>query len=159
MEKFKAIRRKFEYQGRTIYEWDQTLEEVNIYIEVPEGVSSKMIACQITSNKLILGIRGNPPFIDEEFFSTIKQKDSFWTLEDGVINITLQKMDKGETWFAALKGHGNQISGDSHLNEEVKKSMMLERFQEENPGFDFSSAEFNGQAPDPRTFMKDLRKF
>ena len=30
---------------------------------------------------------------------------------------------------------------------------MLERFQEENPGFDFSNAQFNGQAPNPRDFM------
>ena len=30
---------------------------------------------------------------------------------------------------------------------------MLERFQEENPGFDFSGASFNGQVPDPKNFM------
>ena len=30
---------------------------------------------------------------------------------------------------------------------------MLERFQEEHPGFDFSNAEFNGSIPNPRTFM------
>jgi hypothetical protein len=30
---------------------------------------------------------------------------------------------------------------------------MLERFQEENPGFDFSQAQFSGNAPDPKTFM------
>jgi hypothetical protein len=41
--------------------------------------------------------------------------------------------------------------------EEIRKKMMLERFQEENPGFDFSSAEFNGGAPDPRTFMGGVK--
>jgi hypothetical protein len=30
---------------------------------------------------------------------------------------------------------------------------MLERFQEENPGFDFRDATFNGEVPNPRTFM------
>jgi hypothetical protein len=31
---------------------------------------------------------------------------------------------------------------------------MLERFQAENPGFDFSDASFNGQTvPDASTFM------
>ncbi|GAM19102.1 hypothetical protein SAMD00019534_022770 [Acytostelium subglobosum LB1] len=118
-----------------------------------------MIACQIQPNKLSLGLRGNPPFIDEEFYSTIKQKDSFWTMEDGEIHITLQKMNKAETWMAALKGHQSQQPNDAIVTEEVKKKMMLERFQEENPGFDFSSAEFNGQSPDPRTFMKDNRQF
>ena len=37
--------------------------------------------------------------------------------------------------------------------ESLKKKLMLERFQEENPGFDFSGADFNGQVPQARTFM------
>jgi hypothetical protein len=37
--------------------------------------------------------------------------------------------------------------------QEAQKKVMLERFGEEHPGFDFSGAEFNGMAPDPRTFM------
>jgi hypothetical protein len=36
---------------------------------------------------------------------------------------------------------------------QVQKRILLERFQEENPGFDFSGAEVNGTVPDPRTFM------
>ena len=34
---------------------------------------------------------------------------------------------------------------------------MIERFQEEHPGFDFRSAEFNGQVPDPRAFMGGVK--
>ncbi|KAN0028022.1 hypothetical protein ACTFIV_009849 [Dictyostelium citrinum] len=148
-EKFKYNRRKFEYQGRTIYEWDQSIEEINIYIQPPPGLTSKMVACEITPTQLILGIKGNPPFINEPFFSTIKQKDSFWTFEDGIIHVTLQKMNKAETWMAALKGHLNQ--NENLLNEEDKKKIMLERFQEEHAGFDFSGAEFSGNnVPDPR---------
>jgi len=33
---------------------------------------------------------------------------------------------------------------------EVQKKILLERFQEENPGFDFSGADINGMVPDPR---------
>ena len=43
------------------------------------------------------------------------------------------------------------FKGHESLNpleeEELKKKMMIERFQEEHPGFDFSGAEFNGQVP------------
>ncbi|KYQ88860.1 hypothetical protein DLAC_10664 [Tieghemostelium lacteum] len=155
-EKFKHNRRKFEYQGRTVYEWEQSIDEVNIFISPPEGITAKMIACDLSTNKLILGIKGNPPFINEEFYSNIKVADSFWTFEDDVIHITVTKMNKAETWFAALKGHMNQI--DTVINEEDKKKIMLERFQEEHPGFDFSSAEFSGQSPDPRTFLGGLKK-
>jgi hypothetical protein len=41
--------------------------------------------------------------------------------------------------------------------QEVQKKVMLERFQEEHPGFDFSGAEFNGMAPDPREFMGGVK--
>lgn len=46
---------------------------------------------------------------------------------------------------------------DPMAQEATKRQMMLERFQEENPGFDFSGAEFNGSAPDPRTFMGGVK--
>ena len=59
-------------------------------------------------------------------------------------------MKKAETWPSALLGHGEL---DAFTKGEVQKKIMLERFQEEHPGFDFSGAEFNGGAPDPRKFM------
>ena len=53
-----------------------------------------------------------------------------WLVDNGVMEINLQKMLQGETWPCALKGHGtlNPIR-----EEKVKKEMMLERFQRENP--------------------------
>jgi hypothetical protein len=33
------------------------------------------------------------------------------------------------------------------------QKILLERFQREHPGFDFSSASFNGMAPNPSQFM------
>ncbi len=55
---------KFEYQGRTVYEWEQSLDDVNIYIAAPPGVRSHDITCTITHCRVTLGIKGNPPFID-----------------------------------------------------------------------------------------------
>jgi splicing factor 3A subunit 3 len=34
--------------------------------------------------------------------------------------------------------------------------LLLQRFQEENPHFDFSNAEINGNVPDARTFINGL---
>jgi len=138
------------FAGLTIYEWEQTLEGVDIFIAPPEGVRAKMIDCKIAPNRLTVGLKGNPPFINEEFPEVVKVSESIWTLDDGVIHIALQKMSKGTTWNSALKGHQ---SLDLLSQEGVKKQLMLERFQEEHPGFDFSGAEFSGQAPDPKSFM------
>lgn len=60
------------------------------------------------------------------------------------------KGSKAITWPSLLKGHG-QI--DPATREEVQKSLMLERWQDEHPGFDFSGATFNGAVPDPKKFM------
>ena len=98
MDKIETKRLKYQHQGRTIYEWEQTLEEVHVYIEVPEGVRSKMLDVRITASQLRIGLRGNPPFLDEPFQETVNSADSFWTLEDGVLHLSLTKGSKGVTW-------------------------------------------------------------
>ncbi len=40
------------------------MEEVNLYIEPPPGVTAGLVDCKITPNHLRLGIKGNPPFLD-----------------------------------------------------------------------------------------------
>lgn len=55
----------------------------------------------------------------------------------------------GEPWAAAMKGH----ELDPVTAQSDQQRLLLERFQAEHPGFDFSGATFNGQAPNPRTFM------
>lgn len=146
-----AGRRRFEFEGRLVYEWQQTLDEVLIFIRPPPGVTACMIRCDITPAGLTVALDGAPaPFMDEAFPHTVKKDDSFWTMVDGEIEINLQKAAKGATWPAALARHGAM---DTFTRGAVQQKMMLERFQQENPGFDFSGATFNGAAPDPRTFM------
>lgn len=72
---------------------------------------------------------------------------------DGAIQLTLTKARPGETWPGAFVGHA---SLDPAAEESTKKAMLLERFQMEHPGFDFSGAEVTGAVPDPRTFMRGL---
>lgn len=47
-----------------MFEWDQTLDEVNIYINLPPDVHSKQFYCNIQSKHLQLGIKGNPPYLN-----------------------------------------------------------------------------------------------
>lgn len=147
-------RYEFRHNGQLIYEWEQTLDDVNIYIRPPAGVTTDMIDCAITPSRIRLGLTGNPPFLDEQTFGPVIEQESYWTFVDGEIAILLQKMRKGETWEAALVGRGMV---DPFTRQEIQKSLMLERFQEENPGFDFRDAEFNGAVPDPRNFMDGIK--
>ena len=136
--------------------------EVNMYIEAPPGVQASEILCNICTDWLQIGLRGSDSFfIDEKIFSKVKICDSSWYLDDGgVINIVLAKVYRGEAWESPLLGRkggdggaaGSQVV-DPATKVEMQKELMLERFQEENPGFDFRGAQFNGSVPDPRSFM------
>ena len=44
MEKIEYKRLPYMYQGRKIYEWEQSLEEVHCYIEPPPGVTASAAA-------------------------------------------------------------------------------------------------------------------
>ena len=124
-----------------------------MFIEVPPGVRAKHLDVKFTSTQLTIGIKGNPPFIDEPFGYPVNASDSTWTLEGGILQLELTKGSKGLTWECLLKGH---TPVDPFTQSEVQKSLMLERFQAENPGFDFSGATFNGSVPDPKTFMNGM---
>jgi len=149
----------FEVDGREIYEWEQSLEEVNIYIKAPPGVRASQIICDMRHNRLRIGLRGSDRyFIDEETFGGVMTEESSWYLDDGgILNIVLVKSHRGETWDGALKGRDRMGAVDPFTRQQMQKDLMLQRFQEENPGFDFRGAEFNGEAPDPRTFMGGVK--
>ena len=69
----------------------------------------------------------------------------------------LRKVFRGETWQSVLLGSESNSSTantvDIMTKQQIQKDMILERFQEKNPGFDFCGTKFNGASPDPRSFM------
>jgi hypothetical protein len=145
-----AARQQFLHEGREIYAWEQSLEEVLVFITAPPGVLASHIACSISSSRLVLGLKGAPPFLSEELAALCLAAESFWNIEGSQITLTLTKARKGETWPSLCKGHGRL---DALSEQDVHKRMLLERFQQEHPQFDFSQASMSGSAPDPRSFM------
>lgn len=129
-KKGKEGRLKYEYEGRTIYEWEQNLNEVIIYIIPPPGITKKLFDIEISHRHLKIGIKNTPPYIDEDTWGPVKTSESMWMMDDGELIINLQKMNKAETWESALLGRNGQVV-DPVTKEEIRKKMMLERFQEE----------------------------
>jgi hypothetical protein len=148
-----SARHVYAHDGRKIYEWDQTVSEVNVYVEVPAGVKSKAVFCDISINHLKFGLQGNPAFLDMDLGGSVKVSESYWTLEDSVLHITLTKMQQGDPWPSAILGH----SLDPMTQQADQERLLLERFQIEHPGFDFSTAKFSGSAPNPNTFMGGMK--
>lgn len=149
------LRFSFQYNGMSVYEFEQSLVEVILYIPAPP----QAVACNITANHIQLGLKGGSQyFLDEDTFSTVAPCDSTWCYEENdegkkLIVIYLQKAAKGLVWECALRSKHGKASIDAMSLQNVQKQMMIERWQEENPGMDFRDAVFNGSVPDPRTFM------
>lgn len=80
MEAFKPERQVFKHGNQEIYQWEQTLEDVSIFVTPPEGTRAKHVTCEISLNHLTLGLKGNPPFLDHDFSHPIKPKESTWTI-------------------------------------------------------------------------------
>ena len=143
-------RKRFEHDGRVIYEWEQNIEQLDMWIVPPPGVTAKMIDCVISNTHFRIGIKGNPPFIDQDLHAAVIVSESLWMMEDGVLHINFQKQVLGDTWPSLLKGHGGLSAAEQ---EQETQKIMLERFGREHPGFDFSQATFSGQTPDPKSFL------
>ncbi|OIT31358.1 PREDICTED: protein BOBBER 1-like [Nicotiana attenuata] len=87
------------------YSWNQSLQEVNVNIPVPDGTKSRFIVCDISKNRLKVGLKGQPPIIDGELYRPVKVDDCFWSLEDQKsISVLLTKKDQMEWWKCCVKG-------------------------------------------------------
>ncbi|KAL0368831.1 UNVERIFIED_CONTAM: hypothetical protein Scaly_1102000 [Sesamum calycinum] len=111
-------RHSFMHNGQKVFEWDQTLEEVNMYITLPPNVPKKLFCCKIDSKHVEVGIKGNPPYLNHDLMHPVKTDSSFWTLEE----------DKGKTWSSPIMGQGQL---DPYTSDLEQKRLMLQRFQEE----------------------------
>merc|ERR1740117_1206765 len=144
-------RQKGQTELRT-YDWTQTLDEVIIYVKIPDGFTKKNIKINLTNKsvevkfKETIAIQANCPKI-------LNLEDSLWTIEDDEVCIQLQKSIRAEVWEECFVG---DKSLDPFTLEEQKKKVMLERFARENPGMNFDDAEFSGMVQDPNKFMGGL---
>jgi len=117
--------------GAKIYEWEQSLDEVLIYIEAPPGiVSASGLRCTIAPSRLTLGLAGvDGAYIDEPPGGLVRVDASSWYLDESVITVVLGKASKGVTWDFALRGPDGQNNGvDPNTRQEMMKEMMLESF-------------------------------
>uniref|UniRef100_A0A6T6EEF4 CS domain-containing protein n=2 Tax=Craspedostauros australis TaxID=1486917 RepID=A0A6T6EEF4_9STRA len=172
----------FEYNNQKVYEFEQTLDDVTIYVSPPPFIqSAKQLKCSIEARHLRLGLQGSEQwFINEDTYGLVDVSESTWSLEDDDSSsesisesnrknnnrnksqaneaqmksmvIYLAKAKRGELWETALKGAAGKVM-NVQAKEEMRKELLLERFHEENPGMDFRDATFNGEVPDARTFM------
>ena len=90
------------------YRWAQTLEEVTVFVKLPDNITSKQLDIQMKPSSLKIGVKGQPPIIDGALHKKIKTSDSLWTLEsDGAkrtLQLTFVKVDGMNWWNCVIEG-------------------------------------------------------
>ncbi|XP_001631051.2 nudC domain-containing protein 2 [Nematostella vectensis] len=123
--------------------WAQTIDEIFIEVDLPEGTRGKDVKCVIKPTHISCVVKGNEVF-KGEMGGKVLPNDSTWTIEDKkLLRIVLVKSgrDAANCWKSLLS---DQYLADPWVFNEMEKKLTLERFQKENPGFDFSGAEVTG---------------
>eukprot|EP00999_Lentomonas_sp_LEN2_P000360 NODE_1362_length_891_cov_17.556283_g1316_i0.p1 GENE.NODE_1362_length_891_cov_17.556283_g1316_i0~~NODE_1362_length_891_cov_17.556283_g1316_i0.p1 ORF type:complete len:217 (-),score=61.29 NODE_1362_length_891_cov_17.556283_g1316_i0:240-824(-) len=99
------LQKEREEQAKLPYKWQQTLEDVTVTIDLPEGTKSKDIDVKISKKKLKAGLKGQPPVIEGELRAAIKEEDSMWSIVDKkYLSIELQKVKTQEWWKSVVMG-------------------------------------------------------
>lgn len=87
------------------YLWTQTLSALEVYVDVRPGVKAKQIVCDIGSETLKVGIKGEPPILEGKMHSKVKTDDCMWTLLDNkCVQITIEKFDNMKWWQCVMVG-------------------------------------------------------
>ena len=58
------MRHQFRHENQFVYEWEQTLSDLNIFIKVPTGIKAKQLYVDISNKHLRVGIVPNPPYLE-----------------------------------------------------------------------------------------------
>jgi len=87
------------------YTWTQTLSALEVYVHVRPGVKAKQIVCDIGTDGLKVGIKGEELIVNGKMHAKVKPDDCMWTLLDNkIVQITLEKLDGMKWWSCVVQG-------------------------------------------------------
>lgn len=87
------------------YSWVQTLGNLEIFVPMRPGLKAKQIVCDIGTDTLKLGVKGEPMILEGKLHSKIKPDDCMWTLVDNkLVQITIEKFDQMKWWSCVMQG-------------------------------------------------------
>ncbi|XP_064393897.1 nudC domain-containing protein 1-like [Halichondria panicea] len=122
------------------YEWSQTDSEVVVRFEVPKGVTKREIYCVISRQELVVGLTDGTTFLRGELHDIIDTEGSTWTIENGTLEVTLDKSQCGVQWPRLKRGEegvvtrpevNSESSGKTSAPPEAKRPRPLVSCEQE----------------------------
>lgn len=139
--------------------WWQTVGEVFVHVQVPKGTRGKHVCVEIKPRHIVCTVHGKTVF-DGNLHSTVIADESTWTIEEQerilILLVKSEPTNSEKVWGSLLEG---QYVPDPYVMHEMMKKLDLEKFQIENPGFDFSGAKLD-KAYDkiPKSVLENYQK-
>ena len=104
-----------------MYKWTQTIDETTVLIAVPKDFRGKDYSVSITASKLSVKAKRCLPgedapitFVEGKLVDTILVDESTWTVEGGIMSVTLTKKAK-KFWTAVLEADIEKYKIDTEL--------------------------------------------
>ncbi|KAJ3184045.1 hypothetical protein HDU85_001896 [Gaertneriomyces sp. JEL0708] len=92
-------------QAKLPYQWRQTLQDVDVTVQLPKGTRGRDLAVTMQKRRLKAGLKGQEPIMEGELCADIRLDDSTWTVESGELLIHLEKVNQMEWWKNVLTHH------------------------------------------------------
>ncbi|CAN7993042.1 unnamed protein product [Ixodes hexagonus] len=123
--------------------WWQTVGEVFVHVQVPKGTRGKDVSVEIRPRQITCTVHGKTVF-SGNLHRTVVADESTWTIEEqeciAILLVKSEPANSEKVWGSLLEG---QYAPDPYVMHEMMKKLDLEKFQIENPGFDFSGAKLD----------------
>lgn len=146
------------------FTWEQSLDEVDVRIPQPSSalltrrsVPHFAVSASVLHMRVVMA-PGVTAVFDLPLARRADGSECFWTTDDDgrTLHLVLAKAVTGEPWPAVFASSRDSSSSECDEGdvEGARREMLLQRFQAEHPGFDFTDAQVSGSAPaDPVGFM------
>lgn len=104
-----ATRHKCFHEGRVVYEWDQTLKDITVYLRPPQGQLANDLDIKVSSRHLRIGLKGRRCFLSEETYDVVNAEMSSWLLKrNGELQIFLRKVRRSK-WPTVFLRKGTSV--------------------------------------------------
>jgi hypothetical protein len=80
------------------YTWKQTPEDVEISVPLPEGTRGKQCKVQFGNRSCKIVVQNGINLNFKTLYGKIRADDSLWTIEDGILVVTMEKGKAKEVW-------------------------------------------------------------
>lgn len=124
------------------YSWTQQLAELEIEIPFPNHVKSRDLSIDIQKKYLKVGLKNEDPVLDGQLYNEIKPEECSWTIDKGLVTITLFKINAMEWWPKVINSepeidtkkinpHSSKLSDLEGETRSMVEKMMYDQRQRE----------------------------